>query len=944
MTLLRSRHRLVGKLLVVGIGRFSDSFCMVNFSLRTVLPGLLAVVISAPWAVTAFAEKQQVANVVASDSSKNTIRFGRRRGEVSAPLVDHGDFYFHPNGRKIKFFRKKNVYVVKTDRYRREHAMRRVKQQFGNRIEPVRAHHLGGLSLVRVVENRLSNRRVKPDLKITPAMLKSADQSITGVQSVFANQRGRGDIVLLPKLTLKLSSGVAEKAAIKTLARRYGLQLERRLKLSGYVYSFALKNKRLSESGQFALVRSLMSDSLVAWAEPQFISQPYKNQFEPISNPLYSQQWHLRNTGIGGSRCDTDCDANDAWDIDTDNVGGGDQGLGAVAGAGMVIAIIDDGVQLDHEDLDIWTNGGEIPGNNIDDDANGYIDDVNGWDFVDDPNTSLQNADEQGVGTCMTGDDGTPGPDNDPSPQATSDCLTTEGDDVEQDNHGTAVAGLAAAIGYNTVGVAGTAFRAKILPIRAISAFDNAAAGSFCLTIAEAMEYAGRYADVINNSWGMNETCVALETAISNVAAGTVMDGMVNVSKRKSTDPGSGSPVLFASGNNASGWIKVTVPVSAGEHAYEWRFLRSAFPDLFQPDPSGPAFAEEDSAWIDEITWPDGSVEGFEGDLSDFNNDIVLNSCNAECTSFLLPARPTWSTETQLDHVLSGLQSAKIDASNSDCGNSYLHTLREDIAGEISFWLWVSTNTENVSDKFEFLIDGVEVISFGDLPGFVDNAVGYPANLDDAIAVGASTSGDLSGLTAASTSAEIRSAYSQYGPTLDLLASAGHQHLGITTTDRSGNNEGYNIGSGADYADTGYTRTFGGTSASTPLVAGVAAAIIAIDGDLDATQVRNLLLQSADKIGTDAYDAGGLGRNDFYGHGRLNMLNALQLAAGIGLTDPLGDCSSPEVFSYRTATDLILSSYTPLAPFCPAKGAIPAVDEFCVPIKASNGNVVLVCL
>jgi len=87
--------------------------------------------------------------------------------------------------------------------------------------------------------------------------------------------------------------------------------------------------------------------------------------------------WGLHNTGqtIGGQAgtADADIDAPEAWNTLTGN-------------PGTVVAVIDEGIDLNHPDLrdNIWTNPGEIPGNGIDDDANGYVDDVHGYDFAND--------------------------------------------------------------------------------------------------------------------------------------------------------------------------------------------------------------------------------------------------------------------------------------------------------------------------------------------------------------------------------------------------------------------------------------------------------------------------------------------------------------------------------------------------------------------------------
>lgn len=94
------------------------------------------------------------------------------------------------------------------------------------------------------------------------------------------------------------------------------------------------------------------------------------NLLQP-NDPQYPLQWNLENTGSGGALVDADIDATDAWDITT----GGVTGLGDT----IVVAVIDEGIFLEHEDLILWRNHGEIPANGIDDDGNGYIDDYDGW-------------------------------------------------------------------------------------------------------------------------------------------------------------------------------------------------------------------------------------------------------------------------------------------------------------------------------------------------------------------------------------------------------------------------------------------------------------------------------------------------------------------------------------------------------------------------------------
>ena len=140
-------------------------------------------------------------------------------------------------------------------------------------------------------------------------------------------------------------------------------------------------------------------------------------------------------------------------------------------GKGVVVAVVDTGVDYNHEDLknNIWTNSKEIPGNGIDDDGNGYVDDNYGWNFADKNNNTLDN-----------------------------------------NGHGTHVSGTIAGEN-NNYGVTGIAYDAKIMPVKVL---DESGSGSYT-SIAKGIRYAvNNGANVINLSLGGAYSIPTLESAI----------------------------------------------------------------------------------------------------------------------------------------------------------------------------------------------------------------------------------------------------------------------------------------------------------------------------------------------------------------------------------------------------------------------------------------------
>jgi subtilisin family serine protease len=193
--------------------------------------------------------------------------------------------------------------------------------------------------------------------------------------------------------------------------------------------------------------RLLEADDLVAFASPNFLAEIAKGR---VSDPRYPDQWHLTNTGQHGGLTGEDVRAEGAWAL----VGGGRRSV--------VIAILDDGVDIAHPDLapNIWRNPSR------------RAPDRHGRDFVDDRSPF------------------------DPRPKA----FEAPFDDTRtNDIHGTPCAGIAAAAGNNGRGGAGIAWNCRLLAVKMMTGPAIAPADR----IGEAIRYAATHADVLSCSWAV---------------------------------------------------------------------------------------------------------------------------------------------------------------------------------------------------------------------------------------------------------------------------------------------------------------------------------------------------------------------------------------------------------------------------------------------------------
>lgn len=236
----------------------------------------------------------------------------------------------------------------------------------------------------------------------------------------------------------------------------------------------------------------------------------------PFNDTYLESQWHYNNNGNGKpltkSVAGADIDVYDAWKLT-----GGDPSI--------IVAVVDEGVDFNHPDLkaNMWVNTKEIPGNGVDDDNDGYVDDVYGYNFVD--KTWKMSFDKPSY---------------------------SQGYNVGDSGHGTHVAGVVAAVnnnGQGVCGVAGGTGNSDGVRVMSCQILSGGAGGSTDI-VAEAVMYAANHgASILQCSYGFSSGTYSNDMSYKKLYAAEYAAYKFFM-EAKRDNPINGGVIIFAAGND----------------------------------------------------------------------------------------------------------------------------------------------------------------------------------------------------------------------------------------------------------------------------------------------------------------------------------------------------------------------------------------------------------
>lgn len=281
---------------------------------------------------------------------------------------------------------------------------------------------------------------------------------------------------------------IFDKSLSDKKLRSIAASLDSNIEVEQHIGDYALLHIK-AENDFCNIIRKLQHNSQV-----KAVQADQNIRLSSSSNDPYSSaQWAIENPGYYNlitksfstskfSTEDVDMNVTEAWDILNKNKDANRQ---------VIVAVIDTGVDNRHPDLEehMWINKGEIPNDDIDNDGNGYIDDVDGWDFYNNDSTVCHYKYNAKKHMFLS-------------------------DPNDNDDHGTHIAGIIGAVANNKTGIAGIAsdINLKIMPLKVNGGMNGIGKVSSAI---EAIKYADMMgADICNISWGSPSKAEPLKQVI----------------------------------------------------------------------------------------------------------------------------------------------------------------------------------------------------------------------------------------------------------------------------------------------------------------------------------------------------------------------------------------------------------------------------------------------
>ena len=264
-------------------------------------------------------------------------------------------------------------------------------------------------------------------------------------------------------ILVKLKHPNRRPATVSAMLKQQNLQVGRTFKSMPGLQQISIKagpqGQSFSRDELLATIKALEASGLYEYVEPDWTV----HLLQTPSDTAFTNGtlWGLQNTGQSGGAVGVDVNAVAAWGVTT-------------GAPNVIVGVVDTGVRYSHQDLigNMWVNPGEIPGNSIDDDDNGYVDDIYGIN-----------------------------------------AITGSGDPMDDHDHGTHVAGTIAATANDSGQHVGLAFGTKIMALKFIAASGTGDTSDAIACIDYAIEQG---VDILNNSWGGGGFSQALLDAIES--------------------------------------------------------------------------------------------------------------------------------------------------------------------------------------------------------------------------------------------------------------------------------------------------------------------------------------------------------------------------------------------------------------------------------------------